>query len=51
MAGPSGRTARVVRVDRAGQENEADAPNRQAGPGSAAPQPAQKEPEGPCPNR
>ncbi len=36
---------------REGQENEGDMSNRQAEPNSAAPEPAQKEPEAPCPNR
>ena len=51
QAGTSGRTARATTVVREGQENEGDMRNRQAGPSSAAPEPAQKEPEGPCPNR
>ena len=51
QAGTSGRTARATTVVRAGQENEGDMRNRQAGPSSAAPEPAQKEPEGPCPDR
>ena len=51
MAGPSGRTARATTVARDGQENAGDVRNRQAGPSSAAGQTAEKEPEGPCPNR
>ena len=51
QAGTSGRTARATTVVRDGQENEGDMRNRHAGPSSAAPEPAQKEPEGPCPNR
>lgn len=52
LAGPSGRTARATTVARDGQENvAAGAQNGQAGPGSNTAEPAQKEPEGPCPNR
>ena len=51
MAGPSGQTARATTVIREDQENEGDVRNRQAGTSGAAPEPAQKEPEGPCPNR
>ena len=51
VAGPSGRTARATTVARDGQENAGDVRNRQAGPSSAPGQPAEKEPQGPCPNR
>ena len=51
QAGPSGRTARATTVVRKDQENEGDLRNMPAEPNSSAPEPAQKEPEGPCPNR
>lgn len=51
QAGPSGRTARATTVVRENQENDGDMRNMLAEPNSSAPEPAQREPEGPCPNR